>query len=160
LQRLAECTRGLEPLEEHGIPGIRQAALQMMHHASAGCHAARRYDNDGIADRVEGLGIGHGAVEVDAGRPKRPDPLSFELVHFEIVVLVMVPVQIRAVDRHRAVHVNRNGLEAPTLDEFAQDVEQLLRATYGEGRNHHAAATRGRARYDLGQPLPIVVRRV
>src|SRR5579863_4818236 len=67
LQDLAARARSLKSLEQDRVPGIRQATHEVMQHAAAGGHTARRNDDHGFGGVVKRLGIAYRAVEVDAG---------------------------------------------------------------------------------------------
>src|SRR5262245_19014220 len=74
-----------------------------------------------------------------------------ELSHFEVMFLDMLAEDVDGVHGHRAVEVHGEDRDFVLLFELAQDVEQLLRATYRKRRNDNRSPSLSRRRDDLCQ---------
>jgi hypothetical protein len=78
----------------------------------------------------------------------------------QAVLVVVVAIDARRVDRHRAVEEDRHVGDAPVALEQVDQVHQGLRAADGEGGNHHHAAALEGAVQDLRHFLGDIARRV
>ena len=95
----------------------------MVQHPPAGRHPARGNDNGGVAQIVQGLRLLHGPVKMNARWRKGLNPAPLERVHFQVVVLVVTAVQVRAVDGHGTVDVDGQRMQPLLLDQFTENVQ-------------------------------------
>ncbi len=120
----------------------------------------------GEVDVVDFLRIFHGARHVHVVKIQRVAiALLLELCEIQIVVLVMARVNVRHANGHRTVHIHGQLRNPLRIVQLAQVIHQRLRASHGEGGNHHHAAALGHAidhvrqliRHGAGAVLAIAV---
>ena len=121
-------------------------------------HAVGRDDDRRALVVVEALGVLHARGEVQAVEAEGILVVPDEgLVRLLVVALGMDLEDRGRVDRHRAVHPDRDLGDALLVDEQVEVEHQLLRALDREGRDHDLAASRHRLVDDVGQLVHRVV---
>src|SRR5258706_8869404 len=142
---------GLKPDEHHRIASIGQRRREVMEHATAGRHPARR-DHDGRLGRLHDLlglfdclGNGH------SRRVERADvalPL-ITMIQIGIELVEALAVELQRARRHGAVDIHGQNRNSLLLLELLDPVDDFLGAADGERRNNQFASARHRVTDDL-----------
>ena len=155
----AQRTRGLEAHEHHGAVAPPEVVLQVVADTSGIAHAAGGDDDLGGLVHVQQLGLLHRLRQVQAGEIEHVGAV----LHQRQRVLVQIAPQVAAEDGggllgQRTVHIHRevpDGRHQPLVLDLPDEVQQLLGAAYGKGRDHHVAALGQRLVDDLCQLIGI-----
>ena len=141
---LAASACGLITDKKYRVSLIWKRRGQVVQHAAAGGHAARRDHDSRAATRCELLGLLRGGDCLETrGRERVHLTRGGSQVRVEFSdTRRVVPECLR---RHRAVHIDRQHGNPMLSLQAAQPVEHLLDASDREGRDHQFAAAGGRA---------------
>ena len=159
-QMTAKAALGLEAHENHRALGPPQVVLEMVADTAGITHAACRNDDLGMVVHVEQLGLLHrfGQNQVVKGQH------GHAVAHQHAGLLVNVARQVsrengggltcqRAIDIYGEVG---QALHKPSLLDFADEIQQLLRASHRKGGDDHIAALLKGLVHDGGQVLRIL----
>src|SRR5262245_66448193 len=113
---------------------------QVVEDSAPGRHAAAGDDDGGALEAVQLLRIPAGRAQLEARRHERPLALCLDARHVRVVLLLVARVDLRRLDPHRAVEVDRQLRNSPGFFELTNQEEQILRAPDGEGRDQEPAS--------------------
>ena len=144
----------LEADKQHGVPWVRQAELQVVEHAAAGRHPARRDDDAGEVHAHDILRL---LARGDRGEASRGRAV---VLHVGIELAAAAAVVAQGLGRHGTVEEDRLHGDPALLLETANPVEHFLDAPDRERRDDESPAALHRVTDDSCQLFAIVFRRV